>query len=451
MASVYCALADGFWQRKALMLFCVGIWSVRLGSFLVIRIRSHHPKEDGRYGELRSGYGDHVERGFFWFFQTQAWSVVLLTIPFLLVARNPDPELSMLEWAAGVLWFLFLLGEATADHQAKSFKSDPKNAKRICDTGLWKYSRHPNYFFESCIWWAYFLLASQSAGGIYTIYCPLIMLFLLLKVTGVPMSEKQSLKSKGDIYREYQKRTSKFIPWFPKAMLLMGAFLAGHIAFADADRTAKIYPLGKTTGEPMYIQKTHYDTGADGAMTSTTNITDAQGKPVLTEVATYKGSELILQKTDQMQTGKHYETETKNGRVLFRQQTYPIKKGENVRENSEGLFDNFVTGPTSEAYLANHWTDLMAGKVVEARFAVNEIHETVGFDFKLKEKTKVNGKDAVVVIMKPTSMFISMMVDPITLYLDSTSKRYVRFTGRTPLYTFVKGDQKALDADIIYE
>ncbi|MBC7753334.1 MAG: DUF1295 domain-containing protein [Moraxellaceae bacterium] len=212
----YAFLGDGLLERRLLMLLCIGIWSLRLGLFLARRIASHHPIEDSRYVELRKGYGDHVERGFFWFFQYQAYSVVLLSAPFLLMALNTDPHIQFLEYTGIALFFLCLLGESVSDHQAQVFKKNPANKSKVCNVGLWHYSRHPNYFFESGIWFSFFIMAYSSPYGIYSLYAPLLILFLLLKVTGIPMAESQSLKNRGEAYREYQKTTSSFIPWFPK-------------------------------------------------------------------------------------------------------------------------------------------------------------------------------------------------------------------------------------------
>ena len=216
LVGVYSFFGKGLELRKELILFCVGIWSLRLGTFLTIRIYSHHPKEDSRYLELRRHYGEHLERGFFLFFLYQAWSVMLLTIPFLFISQNDLSHLKPVEIVGITLFVFSFFGEAVSDHQMKRFKLDPKNAGKNCEVGFWRYSRHPNYFFESCIWWGYYLFALGSPLGVYTIYCPILMLFLLLKVTGVPIAEKQSLKSRGEVYRDYQRRTSVFFPWFPK-------------------------------------------------------------------------------------------------------------------------------------------------------------------------------------------------------------------------------------------
>lgn len=207
---------SGWLNRRLVLLAIVALWSLRLGLFLGKRIKSHHPQEDERYKSLRAEYGSSVASRFFLFFQYQALSVVLLSIPFLLIAMNERPEFEIIEIFGFVVSLLALIGEGIADSQANRFKSDPGNRQKTCDVGLWKYSRHPNYFFESCVWWGFFLVSLGAEHGIYMIYAPLIILFLLLKVTGVPPSEAQALKKRGDVYRAYQAKTSVFVPWFPK-------------------------------------------------------------------------------------------------------------------------------------------------------------------------------------------------------------------------------------------
>ena len=212
---IFFFLEDGFLPRKILFLCMVGFWSFRLGAFLSKRISGHHPQEDSRYIQLRKEYGSNYKKKFFIFFTYQAISVSFLTLPFIFIFKNRTPEILWVEWLGLAVWTLSVVGEAVADHQKITFRSNPANAKKVCDVGLWHYSRHPNYFFESCIWWGYFLVMLGS--GIYWgVYTALTMLFLLVKVTGVPLSEVQSLKARGDEFRRYQKRTSVFIPWFPK-------------------------------------------------------------------------------------------------------------------------------------------------------------------------------------------------------------------------------------------
>ena len=209
-------LAEGWTERKWLMVTVVSIWSLRLGLFLARRIARHHPHEDNRYLELRKSYGESVEKGFFWFFQYQAWSIFLLSIPFVVMSMNKQDSIHFLEWLGAVITVLAVLGEGIADHQKSTFKSVAANRGKNCEVGLWRYSRHPNYFFESVVWFGIFLMIVPSPGGLFCFYVPLLMLYLLMKVTGVPMSEENSMKVYGDSYLEYQKKVSFFVPWFRK-------------------------------------------------------------------------------------------------------------------------------------------------------------------------------------------------------------------------------------------
>jgi steroid 5-alpha reductase family enzyme len=212
----YSALSPAFPERRLLVLIPVSFWSLRLGLHLFVRIKGHHPKEDGRYLMLRERYtqAKGVEHGFFWFFQYQAWSVVLLSAPFLIPMMNPNPGLFFFEWLGIGIFAVGLLGETIADLQVSSFRT--RNPGKTCDQGLWRYSRHPNYFFECVIWIGFFTIALGSPLGWISGYAPLLILHLVLNVTGIPYAESQSLKSRGDEYRRYQERTSRFIPWIPK-------------------------------------------------------------------------------------------------------------------------------------------------------------------------------------------------------------------------------------------
>jgi steroid 5-alpha reductase family enzyme len=121
-----------------------------------------------------------------------------------------------MEITAVGLWLVAIIGETVADRQLAAFRANPDNRGRTCRSGLWAYSRHPNYFFEWLNWCAYALMALPAPYGWAGLASPVIMLFLILKVTGVPPSEEQALASRGDDYRDYQRTTSVFIPWFPK-------------------------------------------------------------------------------------------------------------------------------------------------------------------------------------------------------------------------------------------
>lgn len=216
IALFYGLAAAGAPARRALIATLVTLWSLRLGTHLYRRVMGHHPVEDGRYQQLRrdwaADFGPRMAR----FFQMQAVSVVLLAAPFLFVAINPAPTLHPLEIAGAALWLLALGGEALADAQLAAFKRDPANKGRVCTAGLWGFSRHPNYFFEWLVWVAYFVIACASPWGWIGAISPAIILYLLLRVTGIPLTEEQSVRSKGDAYRAYQRTVSAFVPWFPK-------------------------------------------------------------------------------------------------------------------------------------------------------------------------------------------------------------------------------------------
>jgi steroid 5-alpha reductase family enzyme len=195
-------------------------WSSRLGYHLAKRIAKHHPEEDSRYIKLRQVWKGRVNHSFFWFFQAQAISVFLLAIPFYIIASDPDPSWSLLHITGAIVTATGLIGESLADRQMSAFKATDPDPKSVCREGLWKYSRHPNYFFESVIWVGIFLFALGSPWGWTTIYAPAIITFLLLKVTGIPPTEASAVKRKGDAYREYQRTTSAFIPLPPKERCL---------------------------------------------------------------------------------------------------------------------------------------------------------------------------------------------------------------------------------------
>lgn len=216
LASFYAAVGPGWAPRRWLIAGIVTLWSARLALHLYRRVMSHHPAEDRRYTEMRVRWAGDFRRKMAVFFQQQALSVVILGLPFLLVARNPATAFHPLEYAGLALWLLALIGEALADAQLAAFKRDPANQGKVCEAGLWAWSRHPNYFFESLVWFGYFIFACASPWGWTTLICPIGILYLLLRVTGVPMAEEQSLRSRGDAFRDYQRRVSVFVPWFPK-------------------------------------------------------------------------------------------------------------------------------------------------------------------------------------------------------------------------------------------
>ncbi len=216
LAVFYALFGEAFLPRKILLAAVVGIWSLRLASHLYRdRIANGRP-EEGRYQTIRADWGDKAAEKFFFFFLTQGLLNIVLALPFLIIALNPKPGLTVLEWIGAALWVVAVKGEALADRQLKDFKADKNRTERVCRRGLWNYSRHPNYFFEFLIWCSFALIATASPWGWMGWISPLMMLYFLLKVTGIPLAEAQALKSRGEEYRRYQNDTSIFIPWFPK-------------------------------------------------------------------------------------------------------------------------------------------------------------------------------------------------------------------------------------------
>jgi steroid 5-alpha reductase family enzyme len=212
LAPIYALNSPGAAAHKWPVVIVGALWSLRLGTYILLRVLRHHPVEDTRYETLRKRWpGPGM---FYVFFQMQAVLVAVFSLPFLFVCFNPAETMSPLEITGLALAVLSLAGEALADRQLKHFKADPANRGKVCQAGLWRYSRHPNYFFESLIWWAFFLVALDSPYGWIAIVCPLLMLYFLWKVTGIPLTEEYAVKSKGDAYREYQRTTSAFVPWF---------------------------------------------------------------------------------------------------------------------------------------------------------------------------------------------------------------------------------------------
>lgn len=211
----YAYSASGAFPRRWLLAAMVLIWGLRLGLHLLINRIIGHP-EEGRYVELRRKWGANIAWKFLLFYQVQAVSCVLLAIPFLLACMNDNPDLNIVDKAAVLLWIVATSGVTIADLQLNRFKSNPANRGKVCREGMWGWSRHPNYFFEWLVWLSFGLYAITSPWGFLGMIAPALILHFVLNVTGVPPTEEQALRSKGDEYRKYQQEVSVFVPMPPK-------------------------------------------------------------------------------------------------------------------------------------------------------------------------------------------------------------------------------------------
>lgn len=214
LAFFYCAVVNVPGHRPWIVAAMGAIWSARLTWHVWRRLRRE--REDGRYVTLEKNWGSNAPMRFFVFFQIQGLLDVLFSIPFLIVMLHPSPDLRLFDWLGIAVWIVAVGGEALADHQLSKFKANPAHRGKTCRAGLWRYSRHPNYFFEWLHWWAYVVMAVGAPYGWSTLLAPALMLYFLFSVTGIPPTEEQALKSRGEDYRRYQQETSVFFPWFPR-------------------------------------------------------------------------------------------------------------------------------------------------------------------------------------------------------------------------------------------
>ena len=213
-AILYALLADGDVGHRALAAALASIWGFRLAGYLYVnRIRGK--EEDGRYQALRAKWGSKANRNFFWFFQFQAAFVVFFSLPFALIALDPEAGFDALVWTGVVVWAVGNVGTIVADRQLAGWRADPANSGKTARVGLWSWSRHPNYFFELTTWCGNALVATTAPMGWAAWIVPGGLLYLLFKVTGIPANERQALRSRAD-YAEYQRTTSAFVPRPPR-------------------------------------------------------------------------------------------------------------------------------------------------------------------------------------------------------------------------------------------
>jgi steroid 5-alpha reductase family enzyme len=215
LALLFAVLGPGWRPRRELVGLLGGLWGLRLGLHLALRTAADR-REDARYARLRQAWGGNIALKFLGFFLFQGLLDLALAWPFLAACLDTREPMAGVAWAGAGVWSAALAGEALADAQLARFRADPGSRGKVCAAGLWRLSRHPNYFFQWLAWVGCFLVALPAPLGWTTAASPLLILFFLLRVTGIPATEEQALASRGDAYRRYQQATSAFIPWFPR-------------------------------------------------------------------------------------------------------------------------------------------------------------------------------------------------------------------------------------------
>jgi steroid 5-alpha reductase family enzyme len=182
---------------------------------LHIFLRNHGKPEDFRYANWRKEWGKHVViRSFFQVFMLQGFFMFIIALPIIITKASVPQKLGFIEIAGSIIWLIGFLFEAIGDYQLLKFKKLPENKGKIITTGLWKYTRHPNYFGECVMWWGIFIVSIPSGYFYISVISPLVLTWLLTRVSGVPMLEE---KYKGnEEFEQYAKKTNSFVPWFPK-------------------------------------------------------------------------------------------------------------------------------------------------------------------------------------------------------------------------------------------
>jgi steroid 5-alpha reductase family enzyme len=216
-AWTYLSFSPGeFTARRLLVALLVTAWGLRLSGYIYLRNRGK--PEDFRYAAWRKQHGQSWWwKSLFQVFLLQGLLLWIISIPLLLVQAQPagPSDLGWLDALAIVVWGAGFYFEAAGDWQLVRFKNNPKNKGKLLSSGVWRYTRHPNYFGDAAQWWGFYLLA-VAAGGWWTLYAPAIMTFLLVRVSGVALLEKTLSNRPG--YREYIETTSAFFPWPPRSV-----------------------------------------------------------------------------------------------------------------------------------------------------------------------------------------------------------------------------------------
>ena len=212
--SLYLTYGTGH-ARQLLVLVLLTVWGLRLAGHIFLRKRGE-PGEDFRYRQWREEWGTtFVWRSYLQVFLLQGAVVFLVALPVLLIINQPGGALGWLDLFGALIWLCGFAFEAIGDWQLLCFKRKPANRGQLMQTGLWRFSRHPNYFGEATLWWGLLLIALAAPYGGIAIISPLLIDFLLLKVSGIPMLEAKYAGNPA--FERYKQQTNAFFPWFPRA------------------------------------------------------------------------------------------------------------------------------------------------------------------------------------------------------------------------------------------
>lgn len=204
-------MGDGDLVRRALFLALVLLWATRLTAYLFIRYDEE--KEDKRYARMRLKFGDQANLRFLLVFLFQGVLILLLTLFFFPINFNVTPNLSVFEWIGTCVVLIALFGETVADIQLYQFKKKKENKGKVLDSGLWGWSRHPNYFFEWTVWVGFAIFALGSPFGWLALLSVSLLFYLLWGLSGIPLAEQEMLQDRTDAYQRYQQQVSSFFPW----------------------------------------------------------------------------------------------------------------------------------------------------------------------------------------------------------------------------------------------
>ena len=215
LAAVYFAATDGVIGRKILITILVAVWGLRLS--LYILWRNWGQGEDYRYRAFREKAGEKFWWvSFFQVFLLQGVLLWLISAPILAAQFYDSPdEVAVTDILGPLVWGVGFVFESVGDWQLASFKADPANKGKVMQSGLWRYTRHPNYFGDTTVWWGYFVIAAGTVDGLWTVFSPILMTVLLMRVSGVALLERAQVRTKPQ-YRAYIESTSAFLPWFPR-------------------------------------------------------------------------------------------------------------------------------------------------------------------------------------------------------------------------------------------